>query len=522
MKKLLTICGFILISIQLCSQQGWVPQRSKYSYRDSVSFIKDINILVPLRLQNSFKIGTTTITANGTELNILDGVVTNATELNYLVGVTSSIQNQINAKLNSNNPTPTGTVTLPSTTSIGIVSAAELAWLDGVTSSIQTQLNSKSATSHTHTSVYEPILGNPGVDGYILSSTVGGVRSWVANGSGGGSMTYPSGTGIPTVVSGSSWGTTITDNSSNWNTAYSWGNHASAGYLTSETSHADVLVDGDFTGQGIMLRGATLGTYSILGDNSANWNTAYSWGNHASAGYFVGTNSTIRGLFSSTVTGLTYTNSTGVFSLTSGYVVPTTIEQTNWGTAYSERRQWDGSSTNLVAATGRISLGLGNVTNESKATMFSSPTFTGAVVLPSTTSIGTVSSTEIGYLDGATSNIQDQLNDTTDLETVFFPKYLTINAQTTSYTFVLTDASKLITVNSSSATNLTVPLNSSVAFPIGTQILISCLGSGKSTIVATSGVTIYSKGSVLGITVLGDAELIKIGTNAWKLIGSLE
>lgn len=39
-----------------------------------------------------------------------------------------------------------------------------------------------------------------------------------------------------------------------------------------------------------------------------------------------------------------------------------------------------------------------------------SPTFTGTVVLPSTTSIGTVSNVEIGYLDGVTSAIQTQLN----------------------------------------------------------------------------------------------------------------
>lgn len=38
------------------------------------------------------------------------------------------------------------------------------------------------------------------------------------------------------------------------------------------------------------------------------------------------------------------------------------------------------------------------------------PTFTGTVVLPSTTSIGDVSSTEISYLDGVTSAIQTQLN----------------------------------------------------------------------------------------------------------------
>jgi hypothetical protein len=37
------------------------------------------------------------------------------------------------------------------------------------------------------------------------------------------------------------------------------------------------------------------------------------------------------------------------------------------------------------------------------------PTFTGSVVLPSTTSIGNLSSTEIGYLDGITSSVQTQI-----------------------------------------------------------------------------------------------------------------
>ena len=39
-----------------------------------------------------------------------------------------------------------------------------------------------------------------------------------------------------------------------------------------------------------------------------------------------------------------------------------------------------------------------------------SPTFTGTVSLPSDTSIGTLTSIEIGYLDGITSSVQSQLN----------------------------------------------------------------------------------------------------------------
>lgn len=44
-------------------------------------------------------------------------------------------------------------------------------------------------------------------------------------------------------------------------------------------------------------------------------------------------------------------------TLTSGYSIPTTASQTNWDSAYTQRLQWDGGSTNLVAATGRTSLG---------------------------------------------------------------------------------------------------------------------------------------------------------------------
>ena len=76
-------------------------------------------------------------------------------------------------------------------------------------------------------------------------------------------------------------------NSSNWDSAYGWGNHASAGYLTSQTSHSDVVVDGDFSSNGIMTRTGA-GSYAMLTDNSSNWDSAFGWGNHASAGYLTG------------------------------------------------------------------------------------------------------------------------------------------------------------------------------------------------------------------------------------------
>lgn len=66
-------------------------------------------------------------------------------------------------------------------------------------------------------------------------------------------------------------------------------------------------------------------------------------------------------------------------------------------------------ATAIAGLTGGTVQSLLESLNTLKATL-ASPTFTGTVVLPSTTSIGTVTSTEIGYLDNVTSSIQTQLN----------------------------------------------------------------------------------------------------------------
>jgi|688.fasta_scaffold02495_2 microcystin-dependent protein len=65
-----------------------------------------------------------------------------------------------------------------------------------------------------------------------------------------------------------------------------------------------------------------------------------------------------RASISSSATGLTYTSSTGVFSLNASYAIPTIAKQTQWDTAYTQTQQWNGGATNLIAATARTSLGL--------------------------------------------------------------------------------------------------------------------------------------------------------------------
>jgi hypothetical protein len=96
------------------------------------------------------------------------------------------------------------------------------------------------------------------------------------------------------------------------------------------------------------------------------------------------------------------------------------------------------------------------------------------------------------------------------------------NAQTASYTLVLTDAGKMVTMTVGSANNLTVPPNSSVAFPINTRIDLIQYGAGQTTIVAGAGVTIFSSGSKLKLTgQYSGASLWKKASDTWVLVGDI-
>lgn len=105
---------------------------------------------------------------------------------------------------------------------------------------------------------------------------------------------------------------------------------------------------------------------------------------------------------------------------------------------------------------------------------------------------------------------------------ILSPIELNIVTYTASATLVKTDAGKLVIMNVASANTVTVPLNSSVSLPIGTQISIIQTGSGQTSFVASSGVTINSDTSKLKIsTQYSGATLIKTAINTWSLIGNL-
>lgn len=122
----------------------------------------------------------------------------------------------------------------------------------------------------------------------------------------------------PVFIASPSFNITNT-NIANWNSAYAWGNHASAGYLTTysetdpiwtiasenyytksnmQTSGSALLHFGNITNKPTTLSGYGItnamstshAANAITSTNISNWNTAFGWGNHANAGYLTSFN----------------------------------------------------------------------------------------------------------------------------------------------------------------------------------------------------------------------------------------
>ena len=177
------------------------------------------------------------------------------------------------------------------------------------------------------------------------------------------------------------------------------------------------------------------------------------------------------------------------------------------------------SATNIKTINSTTLLGSGNIAVEPSITATTSADYyrgdkTFATLNKTAVGLGNVDNTS-----DANKPVSTATQTALDAKTA---KLITTNRQTASYTLVIGDADKLVEINNASANNLTVPLNSSVAFSTGTQILLAQYGAGQTTIVATSGVTIRSNGAKLKLNAqYSGATLIKIDTNEWYLFGDI-
>jgi hypothetical protein len=173
---------------------------------------------------------------------------------------------------------------------------------------------------------------------------------------------------------------------------------------------------------------------------------------------------------------------------------------------------------------------------------FTGATITGIDALPDQTgNNGKYLTTDGTDASWATINATPAFNDLTDVtitsaatnDVIYYDglgwvnKYVAsipvaTNSQTgTTYTLVLGDAGKIVEINNASAITLTIPTNASVAYPVGTQITLLQTGAGQITVADPSGGTLNATPGKKLRAQWSSATLLKRATDTWVLIGDL-
>lgn len=173
------------------------------------------------------------------------------------------------------------------------------------------------------------------------------------------------------------------------------------------------------------------------------------------------------------------------------------IQQDAVGTTINRFEYWDGSQWTPIADPNAATLdGVETLTNKT----LTSPDINGGTI-------------DVAAITGGT------LDDTTITQ---FKTALSFNQQTgTTYSPVLTDRDKIVELNNASAITLTVPLNSSVAFPVGSSITLLQTGAGQVTVAGAGGVTVNGTPGLKLRTQWSFATLIKRATDTWVISGDL-
>jgi len=187
--------------------------------------------------------------------------------------------------------------------------------------------------------------------------------------------------------------------------------------------------------------------------------------------------------------------------------------------------QWTSTNPTLASGEQGFETDTGKMKIGNGSTAWNSLSYTGAGTVTSITagtglSGGTITSTGTIAIDSTVATLTG--SQTLTNKTLTAPVItIATSAQTASYTLVLTDQSDLVEISNASANTLTVPLNSSVAFPTGTTITILQTGAGQTTITPTGGVTINGTPGLKLRAQWSSATLIKRATDTWVAIGDL-
>ncbi len=338
-------------------------------------------------------------------------------------------------------PTFTGDVTLPSTTTIGLVTSTEILSLSGVTSAIQGQIDSKASSSDVSTHV-NATANVHGIADTAELETQTGAQAKADNAE-------------SAAITAAAADATTKANTAESNAVSTAATAAAALYAT--------IVDTEMTGD------ATAENLTLSGNLIVN-----------------GTTTTVNATDLTVTDPLIYIgegNNSNTVDL--GFVA-----SFNDGTY-----QHSGLAKDATDGLWKL--------------------FKGVTDEPTTTINFAQASYETLKLDGVAFSDGTQTKQGV-------PSQTTISSKTADYTLSsLSERDSMIEVNSSSAVTITVPPNSSVAYPVGTSIDLLRVGSGAVTVAAGSGVTLnYTPGNKLRAQ-WSSASLFKRGTDSWVLVGDL-
>jgi hypothetical protein len=445
-----------------------------------------------------------------------------ATELSYLNNVTSAIQSQITAKLDSGiasttyaplaGPTFTGTVVLPSTTSIGDVSSTELGYVNGVTSAIQTQLNAKAPAADptftgTVSGISKSMVGLGNVDNTAdadkpvstATQTALNAKLNLAGGTMTGKITLD---GDPTqalhavtkqyvdsVEAGlKAKPSVVAATTANLTADYANGTSGVGATLTGTANGAFPQIDGvsvtTVNGQrGVLVKNQTNaahnGRYNLTtqGDAGTKWVlTRCSLCDEPSeipGAYVFVTDGTVNG-------------------------------QTGWVQHVDDPATFAVGTDDIdvfqFAGAGTVTAGTNVSVSGNEVSVVAAPTFSGLV---------TASATGVAFSDGTQTKIG-------------VPSITTISQKTDSYTLSnLNERDTIIEISKGSATTLTIPADSTVNYPVGTTLDVIQTSSGQVTIAGAGGVTVNATPGLKLRTQWSSATLLKRASNTWLVFGDL-
>jgi len=219
-----------------------------------------------------------------------------------------------------------------------------------------------------------------------------------------------------------------------------------------------------------------------------------------------------------------------LLTITGGTDISTTVSAPDSAGATTVEIAFTGSAgiANVVEDTtpqlgGALDAQSNNITNLGTINTHTVPGGTGTFALTSDITFANVVDDTTPQLGGDLDLNSNDITGTGDIDiTGTVVAQSTLNAQTgTTYTTVLADASKLVTLSNGSAITLTIPPNSSVAYPTGTKIDLAQLGAGQVTVAEGSGVTVNATPTKKLRAQYSAATCIKTATDTWLLVGDL-